>query len=987
MKGVIVFLVSILCLQIKGYLIRVPTSATNTLVDTGGWVHIQKLLLPLFENVCEESTEPIIVRNNEEFKLNPSSGVYLNPDVVGNFQNLKAKGLLAKGEIFTEFNPDHMNELQVIYELLYYARDFDTFYKAACWARQNVNCGLFIDAIYLAILNRRDTEKVSLPPPYEILPNYFVRKGYIVKASSLIRGEPVLMTDCVRNEGNSYILSVNYTSDYDDTDDKLAYFHEDVGLNSYFFLTKLKTLPWLNDSQRKTYGLYLYHIMKQMMARYNLERYSNGLPEVDRIDWDDIDKSSFDPLLIYSNGNQFSQRMSGRTGDSELLTTLKNIEDNLQGVVLHMRDGGYSKSDIMTHLMEILVTSERSYLNIAQQFINEEGLVSRYPSVLEHYMTSVRDPMFWKLKKTIIDLVDNALQVLPSYSRNELYFPGVEIQNVEVKKMMTTFDNFKFDVTSALKSEGEDTKFEVKIEQPRLNHKPFSFKISVLSHVAQKALVKIYIGPKVMPGELTENKNLFMLLDRYEVNLKIGSNILSRASNEMTSLSEDLPSLESLHKYVLDAEFGIDALPHKSIWSQIGFPSRLVLPKGTSEGLPLHVFVFIAPYTKATIGGSKTNVDLNTDAIFTPGYPLDLNIEIQQLFNLPNAMVKDIMITHKTESTSYTKPTNNYNSASNGRVWPTDDQETDVPNGPLYLSTRPEFTKKSFDYKSKSNQYGKKTDYEAKRGYYNKPSIKPEENTVQLEKDVTNIVTNNEAWPTNNNDFNSGTSSYLSSRPEFTKRTFDYKSKTNQYGKKYDYAAKRVNYDNQNKTPEDVKNHQEDEKTFKEPEKTEIVNKVYIDTDKEYDTNRNFNKDTTFHKIILDKDNEIYTKVEDEKYFKDFDKFVDVKTHKIHDKTVPDTMDVVNNIYISRDHDEVPEVNDDETIHNVFILDKHQIDDLLDINSNEIDNDDFEKVIEVKNFNVKPHGLLTMPKRKMSNIFNIIFKPLKAFDFDEKVYE
>ncbi|XP_034834961.1 arylphorin subunit alpha-like [Maniola hyperantus] len=908
MKAVTVFLISVLCLQIQGYLIKVPTSTSNTRVATGGWVHIQKLLLPLFENVCEESTEPIIVRLNEEFKLDPSSGIYLNPEVVSNFQNLEAtKGLLAKGEIFTEYNPDHLNELKVIYELLYYARDFDTFYKAACWARQNVNCGLFVDAIYLAILNRRDTEKVSIPAPYEILPNYFIRKDFVIKASSLIRGETVSLSDSVRNEGNAYVLDVNYTTSYNyDTDDKLAYFHEDIGLNSYYFLTKLNNLPWLIDSQKESYGQHVYHIMKQMMARYNLERYSNGLPELEAINWNDIG-INYDPMLIYSNGNDFSQRMSANIGNSEILTSLSSIEGNLQAVVIHMykylqRDGGYSKSDIINQLMEILVTSERSYLNLALQFVNNDGPLSRYPSVLEHYITSVRDPLFWKLNKKIVDLVDDALTVLPSYSRNELYFPGVEVQNIEIKKMMTTFDNFKFDVTSALKTEGEVSKFEVKICQSRLNHKPFSFKISVSSLVAQKALVKIYLGPKVMPGELVENKNLFMLLDSFEVNLKIGSNVLSRASNEITNVSEEFLPLESLHKLVLDAEFGVDALPLKSVWSQIGFPSRLILPKGTSEGLPLHAFVFIGPYVKATIGGSRTNMDLNT-AIISLGYPLDLNIELQQLFNLPNALVKEISIIHKSESTSYNKPANNYN--SNSRGWPTDDQESDVPSGPLYLSARPEFTKRTFDYKSKNNQYGKKTDYATKRGNYN---------------------------------------SYQSKKP--TQVKIEAEDKTN---------------------------------VSIEPEEMEVVYNI----SKKIDRDRDVYKDKIIHNE-LDKVKDVENPFKSDSFENDFDKVIDIKNHGKKGKTEPDTMDVVNNIYISRDLEhEVPVINDEETVHNVFLYDKDHMDKIL--LDTKPDDNNFEKVIEIKNSNVKPHGLLTMPKR--NDVLNIFLKPLKIFDSKEILYE
>lgn len=31
-----------------------------------GWIHLQKLVLPLFENVCEVSTDPVIVRLAQE---------------------------------------------------------------------------------------------------------------------------------------------------------------------------------------------------------------------------------------------------------------------------------------------------------------------------------------------------------------------------------------------------------------------------------------------------------------------------------------------------------------------------------------------------------------------------------------------------------------------------------------------------------------------------------------------------------------------------------------------------------------------------------------------------------------------------------------------------------------------------------------------------------------------------------------------------------
>lgn len=39
-----------------------------------GWIHLQKQVLPLFENVCEKSTDPVIIRLAQEFDSNLLAG-------------------------------------------------------------------------------------------------------------------------------------------------------------------------------------------------------------------------------------------------------------------------------------------------------------------------------------------------------------------------------------------------------------------------------------------------------------------------------------------------------------------------------------------------------------------------------------------------------------------------------------------------------------------------------------------------------------------------------------------------------------------------------------------------------------------------------------------------------------------------------------------------------------------------------------------------
>lgn len=282
-------------------------------------------------------------------------------------------------------------------------------------------------------------------------------------------------------------------------------------------------------------------------------------------------------------------------------------------------------------------------------FIHVKSFVFIYstPTTLDHYLTSLRDPIFWKLNKKIVKIIDNALSIIPTYTRSELYFAGVKIINVDIKKLSTSFDNFEFDVTDALKPLDSDSTFQIKISQPRLKHKPFTIKVNVTSLVAQKGLMKVFLGPKMLPGELALKQDKFMLLDTCEITLKKGGNIITRTSEEISNLSPDFMSLKALHQNLEDAEFGIADLPIANIQSLTGFPSRLIIPKGTEDGLPLQIFIFVAPFAKVNIATSGTEFN---SAILSPSFPLDLTISDNQLFDLPNVLVTEVILTHKSNS-------------------------------------------------------------------------------------------------------------------------------------------------------------------------------------------------------------------------------------------------------------------------------------------------------------------------------------------------
>jgi hypothetical protein len=72
------------------------------------------------------------------------------------------------------------------------------------------------------------------------------------------------------------------------------------------------------------------------------------------------------------------------------------------------------------------------------------------PSVMQHFETSMRDPMFYMLYKRIVMYMIQYKNHLPQYSFKELSFDGVKIMDVNVDKLMTYFDYFDSDISNGM---------------------------------------------------------------------------------------------------------------------------------------------------------------------------------------------------------------------------------------------------------------------------------------------------------------------------------------------------------------------------------------------------------------------------------------------------------------------------------------------------------------------------------------------------------
>lgn len=288
------------------------------------------------------------------------------------------------------------------------------------------------------------------------------------------------------------------------------------------------------------------------------------------------------------------------------------------------------------------------------------------PSVLDHYQTALRDPVFYKLQKRLIDLVLLFKMRLPCYTKDDLYFPGVKIDNVVVDKLVTYFDDYLMDFTTAVTWTDEEVKkthsdMTFLVRKRRLNHQPFKVTVDILSDKAADCVVRIFLGPKEDHlGRLIDiNKNRvnFVELDSFLYKLTTGKNTIIRNSIEMHNLVKDRISYRDLWKKVDTITDFRDLLVKDLRNYHTGFPTRLLLPRGKVGGMKMMFYVIVTPL-KLVDNVDLTILDTNRKDFFIDfrstvlldkrplGFPFDRRIDVVKFFT-PNMKFVDVMIFHK----------------------------------------------------------------------------------------------------------------------------------------------------------------------------------------------------------------------------------------------------------------------------------------------------------------------------------------------------
>lgn len=195
----------------------------NTKYADSDFLAKQKVIFEIFTFVWQPEIHNKYFDEAKNFKYPEYKEFITNADAWKGFVQCYELGFLDMDEIFNPMDEYQNHQLLSLFKVFYFAKDWNTFYHFLLWARFNVNPGMFIQAVTMAVLHRNDFAGFVLPAIYEISPYYFFN-SYVVSKTQKAWMQGIDKVDNVK----TFSVAMNYTNYYYDNnhDGKIAYFME-----------------------------------------------------------------------------------------------------------------------------------------------------------------------------------------------------------------------------------------------------------------------------------------------------------------------------------------------------------------------------------------------------------------------------------------------------------------------------------------------------------------------------------------------------------------------------------------------------------------------------------------------------------------------------------------------------------------------------------------------------------------------------------------
>ncbi|XP_016947552.1 phenoloxidase 2 [Drosophila biarmipes] len=595
---------------------------------------------------------------------------------VPNLDFTKKVGLKDQFSLFNNRHRDIASELITIFMA---APNLRQFVSLSVYTKDRVNPVLFQYAYAVAIAHRPDTREVPITNISQVFPSNFVEPSAFRDA----RQEASVIGE---SGGRVHIdIPRNYTASDREDEQRLAYFREDIGVNSHHWhwhLVYPTTGPRevVNKDRRGELFYYMHH---QILARYNVERFCNNLKRVQPLNnmRTEIPEGYFPKILSSLNNRTYPARVT-----NQLLADVNRDDANIEisdverwrDRVLAAIDQGYVEDpsgnrtplniDILGNMIEATPVLSVNY-NFYGNLHNEGHNIISYAhdpdqrhlesfGVMGDVTTAMRDPIFYRWHGFIDSVFNKFKTRLDPYNAAELNFDGVSIDYIEAKigvgsakpnTLLTYWQKSSADLAAGLDF-GPSADGNIFASFTHLQNAPFTYTFNVTNNGAKRTgTCRIFICPKVdernVPLRLEEQRLMAIEMDKFTVDLVPGVNTIRRQSTES---SVAIPFERSFRPIGADYQPKAADELARFRFCGCGWPQHLLLPKGSAQGMLFDLFVMISDYSQDAVQQPNTANDACSTAYSfcglkdklypdrrTMGYPFDRR--------LPNANLTELV--------------------------------------------------------------------------------------------------------------------------------------------------------------------------------------------------------------------------------------------------------------------------------------------------------------------------------------------------------
>jgi len=463
--------------------------------------------------------------------------------------------------------------------------------------RDQLNETLMVYALSFVLTRNKTFRGLRVPSVLESFPNRFIDSNVLDRVRTMVNRE-----NMNRNANQTEAIVINYDQDFSGrrtrAEGRVAYWREDYGLNAHHWHWHIvypsELLPADQAPDRK--GELFYYMHQQIVARYDMERLSVGLPRVVKLDdfrapipEGYFPKLSFDTAEanvnrlpvpgVHPNATHWGTRQDNTVLGNYTrlnlfipvdLTELELWRDRLLDGIhqrafrnaagarvplsdeVDVRRGGVKRGiDVIGDAFEADPALSPNYAfygdlhNFGHVVISAahdpDGDHGENLGVMSDSATAMRDPVFYRWHK-FIDWIFQQHKILqPSYTVPQLELAGVSVRRLGVAtgsladELQTGWRRREFEA-----SRGIDfgTARSVRVALQHLDHTPFDLHILANNDTgeAKRVYVRVFLAPKFNGrGEemrLIEQRELFAEMDKFVFELKPGQNHIKRPSSE-----------------------------------------------------------------------------------------------------------------------------------------------------------------------------------------------------------------------------------------------------------------------------------------------------------------------------------------------------------------------------------------------------------------------------------------------------------------------